>query len=282
MTDKYLTNLDFHQTFKPERTCLTSIFQALPECSGKTPREISIITGVPTGKSSGKVVPTIKYLEMMGLISEQKKERKLDYTSLGRKVLYEDLVFMEDLTLMLLHCFLLRPVNGAALWNCIFFRILPGHHGLISMNDLELELRIIFGKYPLMAPFKGSYTGLFENLNLLKIENDGYRMSTHLYRPEFIYLYALVLYEYWNEWLLSFPEKKRTELTVSDVEISSSHIEEIGFRRPFGWSETDEFRVLEEMDSKGLVSLNRQMTPFSLRKIITREELIEMLYSELC
>ena len=278
------TNLDFHQTFKPERSCLTSIFQSVPFCEGKTVQEISVHTGVPTGRSSGKVLPTIQYLEYMGLINVQKKDGLLDlkYTLLGQIILSEDLGFMEELTLLLLHCFLLRPRSGATLWNCIFCRILPGHHGSVGIPELETELRMIFGKCPLLAPFLGTYTGLFDKLNLLKVDERGYQMGVHLYRREFIYLYTIVLYEYWDEWLSGFSAEERMKMAVSDSEISSIQIEQTGFRLPFGWSESDEYKVLEEMNSFGLVSLNRQMTPFTLRKIKTRDELTALLYSELC
>lgn len=47
-------NLDFHQTFKPERNCLNALLTDLRECCGKGVQEISQITGIPTGKSSGK------------------------------------------------------------------------------------------------------------------------------------------------------------------------------------------------------------------------------------
>ena len=68
--------LNFHQSFKPEHNLLCSLMQSLAECSGKTAQEISKLTGIPTGDSSGKVVPTIYYLEYMGLIVENLKNKK--------------------------------------------------------------------------------------------------------------------------------------------------------------------------------------------------------------
>ena len=36
------------------------------------------------------------------------------------------------------------------------------------------------------------------------------------------------------------------------------------------------------MASKGLIVLNRQMIPFTVRRVVDTESLIELLYSELC
>ena len=42
-------------------------------CSGLDIQEISNLTGIPTGKSSGKVEPMICYAEYMGIITKEKR-----------------------------------------------------------------------------------------------------------------------------------------------------------------------------------------------------------------
>ena len=74
---------------------------------------------------------------------------------------------------------------------------------------------------------------------------------------------------------------KETKL-ASESEITSVHLSNIGFRNPFGWNEAEEYNALEIMANKGVIVLNRQMVPFSIRRAMDKEAVIEMLYSELC
>ena len=276
--------LDFHQTFKPERSCLTSLLVDLPACTGKTAEEISKITGIPTGSSSGKVVPTISYLEYMGLITQQimNKKYQLSYTLVGKCVTTEDPGFIEDLTLLLLHCMIARKQNGAELWSFIICDLLPKYHGIIGKENLNKELDMHFGKDVNLAPFNGTYTGIFEQLGILKISSNGYAIHSHSFNTEFLYLYGLILYEYWEDWLSQFTDNEKIQENISESEITADQIKIMGFRYPFGWSERDEYKTLEVLHDKGVISLNRQMSPFTVRKIISKEEIVDLLYSELC
>lgn len=277
-------SLEFHQTFKPERNCLNNLLMDLNECCGKDVHTISKITGIPTGKSSGKVVPTICYLEYMGLITEKVENKKYDfaYTALGEVVISEDPGLMEPLTLLLMHCMMLRKRSGADLWSYIISILFPKYHGKISKINLEKELELHFGKEMNLAPFNGTYNGLFEMLNIISFSGNEYAMTSHMYNAEYIYLYAYILYEYWNEWLKTFNSEEKDKFKVSETEITSLQLDETGFRFPFGWNEQEEYHALEAMHDKGIIVLNRQMIPFSIRRVYSKEKLIDLLYSELC
>ena len=283
MSDNY-KGLDFHQTFKPERSCLSSLMMNLPERSGKNVQEISKLTGIPTGSSSGKVAPTISYLEFGGLIKEKLVNRKyeLTLTKLGETVLSEDPGLMENLTLLLFHCMLTRRNNGADLWSFIVCDVLGRYHGKITKANLSKELELHFGKTLNMAPFNGTYSGFLDQIGVLKISENDYVLHTQTFNSEFIYLYGLILYEYWADWMKGFTEEEIEKLNISSSEITAPQILETGFRYPFGWSEHEEYQVLEALHDRGIVSLNRQMTPFAVRKLYTKEQMIDMLYSELC
>lgn len=257
---------------------------ALAECSGKTVQEISKITGIPTGKSSGKVVPSIYYLDYMGLIADSLSDSKysLSYTDLGRVVIEEDPGLMEDLTLLLMHCMLTRRIHGAELWSYIFNSIMPRYHGKIRKDLFEKETELKYKKKVNLSPFYGSYAGLFSSLGVFKSDDKDYCIDKHSYNNEFVYLYGLVLFEYWHEWIESLDEKEKDNKKVSYTEITSDQLEETGFRFPFGWSEQDEYHVLEELHDRGIISLNRQMFPFVVRKTMPAEDIIQNLYSELC
>ncbi len=281
---KHFTNLDFHQTFKPERTCLCNLLTSISDCTGKNAQEISKITGIPTGKSSGKVVPSIYYLNYMGLIESRVIDSRyeLDCTELGNKIMEEDPGITEDLTLLLMHSMLTRMTRGAELWAFIINTMLPMHNGFIKKETFENELELRYGKKVNVSPFNGTYTGLFEHLNLVSISDEGYKQNKHLYNDEFIFLYGLVLYEYWDEWLREMSTSEKELNMASDIEITAAQLWETKFRYPFGWSEQEEYYALERLHDKGIIALNRQMVPFVVRKAMTKEELIEELYSELC
>lgn len=188
------TNLEFHQTFKPERNCLNSLLTDLDVCSGKDVQEISKITGIPIGKSSGKVVPTICYLEYMGMISG----------TLANKKIY-----------FIIHCFRRNCsargswIDGTintfidalhdgekicgsrtmAIYHC---NILPKYHGKISKTNLETELALHFQKTVNLAPFNGTYNTLFSSLHLVEISSNEYSLIPHNFNEECIYLYAYI------------------------------------------------------------------------------------------
>ena len=276
--------LNFHYTFKPERNCLSSMLTNLEECSGKTMEEIARVTGIPTGASSGKVAPTISYLEYMGLISVNLENKRYDlrYTELGKCVLDEDPGLIEELTLELLHCYIVRKQRGAELWSFIVCDLLPKYHGSINKNNFDKEIELRFGKEVKIAPFNGSYTGLLEQIGFLQISNTGYCIQPHTIRDDYIFLYGLILYEYWDSWALSYTDEEKDRNRISLTEITSEQLEATDYRQPFGWTLQEEYKVLEMLHDREIISLNRQMSPFSVRKICTREEIIELLYSELC
>lgn len=276
------TNLNFHQTFKPERQYISGLLSEIECCNGLDIQEISNQTGIPTGKSSGKVEPTISYAEYMGLIKKQKCDGKyeLEYTALGECIRDEDSGLLEKLTLLLMHCMIVRPYGGAELWAYIIHSVFPKYRNSLTIKQFEKEIELQFGTSVKMAPFNGCYQDLFSSLNLVGISGDQIQINAQKLDGDFVYLYAYVLFEYWKEWL---ENTDSTEVTLASIsEITSEHLKKIGFKNVFGWSEKEEYQVLEMMASKGLIVLNRQMIPFTVRRVVDTESLIELLYSELC
>ena len=84
---------NFHRTFKPERQYINDILKFAAEGRSGDAKSIADETGIPTGKSSGKVIPTIDYCRAMGLITTRRgnnSELKPELTDLGRVILRED------------------------------------------------------------------------------------------------------------------------------------------------------------------------------------------------
>jgi hypothetical protein len=91
-----------------------------------------------------------------------------------------------------------------------------------------------------------------------------------MYNKEFIFLYAYVLFEYWDE---LFPKYE---------EISSVQLEKVCFGKAFGWNEQKEHEVLEHLSDKGIIRMNKQLVPYTIFRLIDKETVMGKLYSELC
>jgi len=269
------SNINFHQTFKPERQYIAGILEIADGTSARDVQDISALTGIPNGKSSGKVEPHITYSEFMGLINAEKKNGAytLSRTPIGDIVFEEDPGLQEDLTLALLHSMICRERDGAGIWTSILMNILPLYHGKLGKDIAIKELNIPYdGKVSIknFAPFIGSYEDIFSKLQILSFSNDDILLSSMKYDSEFIYLYALVLFEYWDE---KFSNQS---------EISSIQLAELNYGKVFGWSETTEYTVLEHLAEKDIIRLNRQLMPYTILRLVDKETLISKLYSELC
>lgn len=268
-------NINFHQTFKPECQYISSILDIADGSTWRSIKDISGITGIPQGTSSGKVEPHISYAEYMGLVKSERKEKqiKLSRTDLGKIVYMEDPGLQETLTKVLLHAMILRQENGAGMWCDIFKNIFSKYRNGIKKDLLILELNQLYDNKVTtknIAPFFGAYDDFFSELGILAIQDDVVRCNFLPYDKEFIYMYATVLWEYWNEY---YPEQE---------EISSVQFAELGFGKTFGWDVKIEYEVMEHLADRGLIRMNRQLMPYTILKLTTEDELINNLYSELC
>lgn len=276
------TNLNFHLTFKPERQYLSSLLSEIVACSGLDIQEISNLTGIPTGKSSGKVEPMICYAEYMGLITKEKSNGlyTLNLTNLGECIVNEDTGLLEKLSLLALHIMLVRPFTGAELWAHVFNNVFPKYRNKLTQKQFNKEIEIQFGSGIKLAPFYGCYQDLLGPLNMLRFDEETIELKPAKIDSDLVYLYAFGLFQYWSEWL-KYASVEETQL-ASENEITALHLSKIGFRNPFGWNEAEEYQALELIAKKGIIVLNRQMVPFSIRKAVEIETVIERLYSELC
>lgn len=268
-------NLNFHQSFKPEKQYIGSILDVANSADSLGVQEISAYTGIPNGKSSGKVEPHISYAKFMGLIEAEKKDGaySLSRTDLGNIVYMEDPGLQEDLSILLCHAMMLRNSNGADMWNAVFTKILPMYRGKMKKDMLLKELEQMFdGKANKknFAPFIGSYEEMFASTNMLKMGTENISLNDAIYNKEFIYLYSFILFELWDEMFLD------------QEEISSVQLDTLNFGRIFGWDEQREYEVLEHLSDKGIVRLNRQLVPYTILRLTDKKMIMEKLYSELC
>lgn len=265
-------NLNFHQTFKPEAKYISSLLEISSNYDYLTVKEISNLTGIPTGESSGKVEPHINYANYMGLISYERKDNKycLHRTMLGETVYNEDPGFQEELTILLTHSMLLDEVDGADLWAYILNVIMPKYNNSINKDILFKELELRYGdkiNIKNFAPFLGSYESLFDSINVINIRDNEINRIQHYYNKDYIYLYCYILYNLWEK---TFPNQD---------EISSIELEKLNFGNKFGWSPKEELSVLEHLADKMLIRLNRQLVPYTILKLNPKEKILDKIYS---
>lgn len=103
---------NFPQTFKLEPLLLAKLLIKTHECHilHGTMYEISELTGIPTGASSGKVEPTIAYGFSCGLLFAEKTQGlwTLELTPLAKTILQEDRMLNEDVSLFMMHLMMNR------------------------------------------------------------------------------------------------------------------------------------------------------------------------------
>lgn len=270
-----VVSINFHQTFRPEKQYIAALLELAGDATYRSVKEISQLTGIPTGESSGKVEPHIIYAGYMGLIAYEKKEGEysLTRTMLGEVVYIEDPGLQEKLTVLLCHCMMQRETTGAPLWSAVFRNILPRYKSEIKKDMLLKELNTILeGNVTIknIAPFYGSYDRFFNSIGLLDDRGEVIGLSAISYEKEFIYLYAFVLLAYWKE---RYPAQD---------EISSTQLDALCYGGVFGWDSQEEYKTLEQLSDRGIVRMNRQLAPYTILKLVEGENLIGKLYSELC
>lgn len=271
-------NLNFAQTFQPERQHISNLIISAENIKMMSPKEISIISDIPQGVSSGKVEPHIMYAHYMGLLDYTKNKGKYStkLTDIGLKIRNEDPGLMETITVQLCHCMILRDKEGAPIWSYLFNYVLPKYRGRVSLEMVMKEMVSHFGNKLTpknFAPLCGSYEGFFNKLNLIDIPNknsEEFVIHQLSYNPEYIYLYCYVLYVYW------------ADKYAGREEITSEELDKLGFSYAFGWSKNTQYQVLEHLSDKGLIRLNRQISPFTVLRLSDMKNAIEKLYSELC
>lgn len=270
-----VVSLNFHQTFRPEKQYIAAILELAEDSTVRSVKEISSLTGIPNGESSGKVEPHIIYACCMGLIGYDKKDGgySLSRTTLGETIYMEDPGLQENLTILVCHCMMQREIDGAPLWRTIIRKIMPLYRTGIKKDMLLKELVAPFGGKVTtknIAPFFGSFDSYFDSLELLIDEGESIRIKTLQYDKEFIYAYAIAFLTYWNE------------IYPGQDEITSIQMDELHFGEVFGWDLQSEYEVLEHIADKDIIRMNRQLMPYTILKLVKVEELYCRLFSELC
>ena len=201
MDNKKKVNLNFHKTFTPDFDYIAKIVQISDNCEGLTKEEISEVTGMPTGVSSGKVEPHIIYAYFMNLINFEKKCGKycIYSTNLGGLIKNEDPYFLESLSKLICHYFLTSKIYGASMWYEIVRSMSNEYGNEIKESVIVKDLSEKFNININMTAFRSCYKNecSLASLNLINIEEVDKEnliiFNKNTYDDENIYVYAYTL-----------------------------------------------------------------------------------------
>lgn len=255
--------VNFHQTFPPTPAYIGRIL-SVANGEKMSAREVSDLTGIPQGESSGKVVPHLKYAAYMGLIEPDISIPTL--TPLGEIILEEDRSCSEEITQWLMHANLSSCV-GAPMWNFFIRELLRKNRDGISKDYLTSQMQARFGsaKY---APVLTTYNE-FSSIEYLQIDkaNSSVTLVPQRIQREYLYLYG---YELLREWDAVYP---------SQPEITADEVNALACSNCMGLTESQWFEVLEQLAAKSICRINKQLSPFTVVRLSNTNTLVDKMYS---
>ena len=264
--------LSFHDTFVPERNYIAKIMEFVVSQKQGTIDEISSETGIPTGESTGKVEPTIKYAQGMGLLKVERKNGAgycFSLTPLGREVFEQDRYIMEQITQWLLHLMFCRRQGGAEAWYRVFGE---GHLPLgrtFSRDVLSSYLKTtIKNVSPLLRMYSNGSS--FDLCDALVEENGVIVRNNAPMTSEFYYGYAFFLLSAWEE---HFPND--LQISITDFEETTKVFAILGYKA----AEANMF--LDWLADSGFLRIDRQTGEALLLRTAEANNVITELYDNL-
>jgi hypothetical protein len=124
-----------------------------------------------------------------------------------------------------------------------------------------------FGMNIKVTPAVTMYTKQFTQLGLLREDGDYIIINPITYDKEMLYVYAYALL---FEWENVFPDEN---------EITATQFNDIKFGAIYGWNNQTEYAILQSLCDIGVIGMNNQLVPFTIKKHMCSADLIEKLYS---
>jgi len=277
MNEYNLLPLNFHQTFIPERRYVSVLLEVIEDRFETTDKELSELTGIPMGISSGKLPAILAYAKGMGLISiKNGPKKKISLTELGEIVKLEDLFLNEELTQWLCHFELCKKTTGTELWYQIFSRSFQNFSSSFSIKQLELFLEQQFGRSnrPLIGPairtyFEDASLSLVDVITLVPGEKDIYNINTPPLIDSFSFLYSYILLSLWEE---TIELKNDLQVTITDFNSSTELFNMLNLNS----RQLEVFLSL--IEAKNVIEIDKQMKPWILKKKCSAASVISKIY----
>ncbi len=268
---------NFHKTFKPERLYINAMLKFAAAGKSGDAKQIADATGIPTGISSGKVIPTLDYCIGMGLIKNSSKRsatKSPELTVFGRMVFLEDPFMKSPLTQWLAHMNLCGPLTGADVWYQTFF---AGFNALgleFTREKLEMHLAMIYATKPggLIGPMIGTY----EDDAALKLCGAISEKGGVLTRREAPIKDDMIRgYGAWLLHLMSVHFPGQSQVSVAELDATT------GFKTIAAWSDTSFPSLLAMLERKAIIEVDRHMDPWLVRPKQSIEESWKTIYYDM-
>ena len=278
MSERIIKGLppSFHQSFPPERRHLASLLAAATQGFAGTAEAISERTAIPTGKSSGKVVPHLKYLQCMGLLESANATAgmyKLSPTLLGQVVFVEDPLLQEPLTQLVLHLMLAQPLGGASVWHMLFGRSRIALGGRFSSDEAIAFLAQEFGNSssipgPLFTTYRESSS--LAITGMLAGDKNQLTRGYLPYLEEHFWGYAYCWMHSWEQ------------VAPNDQQIPSAQLEvQTAFADLTAWTHQKFDGFLSWAVDQRILRVDRQTGSPLLMKTVSSAELVSKIYSDI-
>jgi len=268
--------LYFHKTFIPERRLIAAILDYAAAGKKGNYQEISSETGIPMGKSSGKVPAILAYATGMGLIkvfTEKGAVKKPILTPFGKVIYAEDKYLSESMVQWLAHMNMCRSDIGARAWHAVFAQGRNIIGTSFSREQLEEYLVGIFGKGKRrIGPLISTYiqdAGL-QRANVMSV--NGKKIVRN--KAPTLESYSVP----YSAHILSLMEayfKDQNQITFSDFNKKTLWFEICL------WSQSDIERIFTFIEQKGYISIDRQMHPWIIEKKAKAEQVWTHIWDEM-
>ncbi|MGI6640454.1 MAG: DUF4007 family protein [Limnochordia bacterium] len=248
--------ISFHLSFSPERRYLASMLDYAALGRQGSFSEISDATGIPTGRSTGKVPAILGYAQGMGLIEVVGEGSKMPIlTDFGRAVYYQDRYLGEELTQWLVHFNLCRNDIGAVAWNSVFARGMLG--ASFTRAQLEEYLVGLFGKKAKIGPMLVTYSddAALSRAGVLKVEGDSILRNKAPLLRSYARAYSAHLLS-----LLEVFFPSAVQVTATDFNDATRWFD-VCF-----WKEPEVETALTMLEETGNISVDKHMRPWIIEK----------------
>ncbi len=279
MSDKQMRlPRNFHKTFIPERQYIHAMLRFAASGREGNYQEIASATGIPMGKSSGKVPAILDYCRGMGLIrligNGRSAVKRLELTPLGRIVFLEDPHLKERTTQWIAHFNLCSVLTGAETWYQIFF---VGSQALgmrFHRSHLEEYLSLVYNcnSKGVIGPVIRMYEddAAFRACGVLSEE-----MDSIVRRPAPINAECGFAYGAWILQLIADHFPRANQITLAELDHKA------GWKTIPGWNIDESHRAIDLVERKGIVAVDRQMNPWIIRPRLSAEETWGRMYDDL-
>jgi hypothetical protein len=261
-----MLGVNFHQTFIPERRLLSMLLDYASKGNRGSIQEMSEATGIPMGKSSGKMPAIINYAKGMGLIKlkGEKDIKQPILTEFGEIVNSEDRFLGEEIVQWIAHMNLCRNDIGAKTWYETFARGGSVLGKNFSKQQLEEYLNRVCGPGKgRIGPLIGTYfdDAAFKRAGCLAISGDVLLRKKAPILDAYAKAYSAYLLLLLETY---FPHQSQVTLTDFNAKTFWFNI--------CLWSETDINQFCVLLERTMYITIDRQMRPWIIEKVCTSHE----------